>query len=347
MGSRSTGIALAAGVALSLSVAACGGSDSSGGGSSNSSASSASSSAGQSVGVMIKGLDNPFFAAMNDGVKAAGKSTQSKVQIQAAASLDDTSGQASKLEALIGQKMGCYVVNPTNLVQPLARVPDGTPVVNIDSPVGANAAKQAGLDISTYIGTDNVAAGGMAADTMADLVKGGGTIGVIGGVSGDATSVARVTGFTQGAKGRFKPLTTVAGDWDRAKALNAAEDLMRSNPDIKGFFAANDQMALGIAQAVKNAGKKGQIAIVGVDGIEDALKAVQAGDMSATVSQYPYTIGQLGVEACVAAAQGKKLPANVKAPVQVVTKANVAKAEQNFPEPVNAFADPFTALIGS
>ena len=350
MGSRSTGIALAAGVALSMGVAACGGSDSTSGGSSTSSAGSASSSAGQSVGVMIKGLDNPFFAAMNDGVKAAGKSTQSKVQIQAAASLDDTSGQASKLEALIGQKMGCYVVNPisqTNLVQPLARVPDGTPVVNIDSPVGANAAKQAGLDISTYIGTDNVAAGGMAADTMADLVKGGGTIGVIGGVSGDATSVARVTGFTQGAQGRFKALTTVAGDWDRAKALNAAEDLMRSNPDIKGFFAANDQMALGIAQAVKNAGKKGQIAIVGVDGIEDALKAVQAGDLSATVSQYPYTIGQLGVEACVAAAQGKKLPTNVKAPVQVVTKANVAKAEQNFPEPVNAFSDPFTALIGS
>jgi ABC-type sugar transport system substrate-binding protein len=350
MGStRSTGIALVAGVALSLTVAACGGSDNSSGSSSNG-GSSASSTGGKSVGVMIKGLDNPFFAAMNDGVKAAGKSTGSNVRVQAAASLDDTSGQASKLEALIGQKMSCYVVNPisqTNLVQPLARVPDGTPVVNIDSPVGANAAKQAGLDISTYIGTDNVAAGGMAADTMADLVKGGGTIGVIGGVSGDSTSVARVTGFTKGAQGRFKALTTVAGDWDRAKALNAAEDLMRSNPDIKGFFAANDQMALGIAQAVKNAGKKGQVAIVGVDGIQDALKAVQAGDMSATVSQYPYTIGQLGVEACVAAAQGKKLPANVKAPVQVVTKANVAKAEQKFPEPVNSFSDPFTALIGS
>jgi ABC-type sugar transport system substrate-binding protein len=341
---RNTAIALALGASLSLTVAACGGSDNGGG------STSSSTTADKSVGVMIKGLDNPFFAAMNDGVSAAAKSTGAKVRVQAAASLEDTSGQASKLEALIGQNMNCYVVNPisqTNLVQPLARVPDGTPVVNIDSPVGANAAKQAGLDISTYIGTDNAAAGGMAADTMADLVKGGGTIGVIGGVSGDSTSVARVTGFTSGAKGRFKPLTTVAADWDRAKALNAAEDLMRSNPDIKGFFAANDQMALGIAQAVKNAGKKGQIAIVGVDGIEDALKSIQAGDMSATVSQYPYTIGQLGVEACLAAAQGKKLPASVKAPVQVVTKSNAAKAEQKFPEPVNSYADPFAALIGS
>src|SRR3954470_20862561 len=335
-------IALTVGAALSLSAAACGGGDNGGSQASN-------GGSDQPVGVMIKGLDNPFFAAMNDGVKAAAKNNGTPVQIQAATSLNDTSGQATKLEALIGQNMSCYVVNPisqTNLVQPLARVPDGTPVVNIDSPVGTDAAKQAGLDISTYIGPANVAAGGMAADTMADLVQGG-KVGVIGGVSGDATSNARVQGFTEGAQGRFQPLKTVAGDWDRSKALSATEDLMRSNPDIKGFFAANDQMALGIAQAVKNAGKKGDIAIVGVDGIEDALKAIQAGDMSATVSQYPYTIGQLGVEACVAAAQGKKLPANVKAPVQVVTKENVAKAEQKFPEPVNSFSDPFTALIGS
>ena len=341
--SRTRGaIALAVGAALSMTVAACGGDDSGG--------AAATGSGGKSVGVMIKGLDNPFFAAMNDGVKAAASDTGADVQIQAAASLTDTSGQASKLEALIGQEMSCYVVNPisqTNLVQPLARVPDGTPVVNIDSPVGDEAANQAGLDISTYIGTDNVEAGGMAADTMADLLKGGGTVGVIGGVSGDATSNARVEGFTGGAKGRFEPLKTVAGDWDRAKALNAAEDLMRSNPDVKGFFAANDQMALGIAQAVKNAGKKGDIAIIGVDGIEDALAAVKSGDMSATVSQYPYTIGQLGVEACLAASQGKKLPADVKAPVQVVTSANVAKAEKKFPEPVEAYKNPFTALLGS
>jgi ABC-type sugar transport system substrate-binding protein len=344
MGKTRRAVVLAVGAALSLTIAACGGDEEGGGGAAS------NGEGGNSVGVMIKGLDNPFFAAMNDGVKAAAQETGADVQVQAAASLSDTSGQASKLEALIGQDMSCYVVNPitqTNLVQPLARVPEGTPVVNIDSPIGAEAAEQAGLKISTYIGTDNVEAGGMAADTMAGLLKGGGKVGVIGGVSGDATSNARVEGFTQGAEGRFEPLETVAGDWDRSKALNAAEDLMRANPDIKGFFAANDQMALGIAQAVKNAGKRGEIAIIGVDGIEDALKAVKAGDMSATVSQYPYTIGQLGVEACLAAAQGKQLPANVKAPVQVVTKDNVAKAQENFPEPVEAYESPFAALLGS
>ena len=335
---------MALAVGISVAVAACGISD-------EKSADSATAGGNEPVriGVMIKGLDNPFFAAMNDGVEAAAKADGADVEIQAAAGLADTSGQASKLEALIAQDFSCYVVNPisqTNLVQPLARVPDGTPVVNIDSPVGAGAAEQAGLTISTYIGTDNVKAGGLAADTMAELVSGG-KVGVIGGVSGDATSGARVEGFTSGADGRFEPLTTVAGDWDRAKALNAAEDLMRSNPGIEGFFAANDQMALGIAQAVRNAGKQGDIAIVGVDGIEDALKAIKAGGMSATVSQYPYTIGQLGVEACLAAAQGMQLPADIEAPVQVVTKDNVDVAEANFPEPVETYRSPFAGLLSN
>ena len=298
------------GVALSLTVAACGGSDSSSG--SSSSTSSASSSGGKSVGVMIKGLDNPFFAAMNDGVKAAGKSTKSNVRIQAAASLDDTSGQASKLEALIGQKMSCYVVNPisqTNLVQPLARVPDGTPVVNIDSPVGANAAKQAGLDISTYIGTDNVAAGGMAAETMAGLVKDGGTVALIGGMSGDATSVAR-SRLHKGASGGFDAAHDRGRDWDRAKALNAAEDLLRVEPRYQGLLRRERPDGARHRAGRQERGQKGQIAIVGVDGIEDALKAVQARRPVGDRLPVPVHDRPAGVEACVAAAQGKKLPAD-------------------------------------
>jgi ABC-type sugar transport system substrate-binding protein len=121
----------------------------------------------------------------------------------------------------------------------------------------------------------------------------------------------------------------------------AARALLRSNPGVAGFFAANDQMALGIARAVDDAGRQGQAAVVGVDGIEQALKAIQRGAMSATVSQYPYTIGQLGVEACLAAIRDEPLPAKVDAPVQVVTRENVARAQSNFPRPVERFDDPF------
>ena len=77
-----------------------------------------------------------------------------------------------------------------------------------------------------------------------------------------------------------------------------------------------------------------------------ALGAVQHGEMSATVSQYPYTIGRLGVEACLAAASGKSLPGHVDAPIQVVTRRNVARAEEKFPQPVQPFESPFASLLG-
>jgi ABC-type sugar transport system substrate-binding protein len=333
-------------VAVALGAAGCGddeeGGAAAGGG-------EASSGAPARIGAVIKGLDNPFFATMDQGIRTTGRERGAEVEVQAAAGIDDTSGQASRLEALVGQDFGCYLVNPiseTNLVQPLARVPDGTPIVNIDLPVGGEAAEQAGLEIATYIGTDNVAAGRLAAETMAELVDEGATIGMIGGIAGDPTSAARIRGFTEGAEGVLEPLETVAGNWERQRALTAAEDILRANPDLAGFFAANDQMALGIAQAVRSAGRGDDVEVIGVDGIEDALQAIERGTMTATVSQYPYTIGQLGVEACLAAARGERLPARVDAPVQVVTRENVARAQENFPEPVEEFENPFAELLG-
>ena len=67
-------------------------------------------------------------------------------------------------------------------------------------------------------------------------------------------------------------------------------------------------MGLGIARAVANANKTGEIAVISVDGNKDALEAVEAGELTATVAQYPYAIGSMGVQACQAAAAGKKLP---------------------------------------
>jgi ABC-type sugar transport system substrate-binding protein len=299
---------------------------------------------GARVGVVIKGLDNPFFAAMKQGVEAAARERHADVQVSAATGLDDTSGQAAKLEALLEQNLDCYVVNPisqSNLINALSHVPHGVPIVNVDSPVGADDARALGIKISTYIGTDNEAAGKLAAETMARLVGEGAPVGLIGGISGDATSAARLDGFSRGARGHFEPLDAVSADWDEHKAMLAARALLRRHPGIAGIFTANDQMGLGAARAVTQAGRKGGVAVVGVDGIEEALAAVQRGAMSATVSQYPYTIGVLGVQACLAAAAGKSLPRRVDAPVHVITKQNVARAQAKFPEPVEPFAGPF------
>jgi ribose transport system substrate-binding protein len=297
---------------------------------------------------VIKGLDNPFFATMRDGLVATAGRHNARITVAAATGLQDTAGQASTLESLATQPAACYVVNPidrSNLIQPLSHVAGGTPIVNIDSPVDTTAARAVGVAITSYIGTDNVAAGRLAADAMARFVARAATVAVIAGIPGDATSEARTRGFIAGARGRFEVVQTIAADFDRRRARLAAAELLRAAKPVHGFFAVNDQMALGIAEAVRAVGSSGKVAVIGMDGIREALAAVKSGSLSATVAQYPYTIGQLGVEACLAAIRRNAVPATVDAPVQLITTQNVARAQANFPRPAESFNDPFATRL--
>jgi ABC-type sugar transport system substrate-binding protein len=320
--------------ALALVVTSCGG--------------HRSSSESENVAAVIKPLDNPFFATMRDGLVSTARRQGTRISVQAAADLQDTAGQASDLESLADDRAACYIVNPideTNLVSSLGDIAAGTPIVNIDSPVDRAAAKAVGVQITTYIGTDNVLAGRMAADAMAVRVPDGARVAVIAGIPGDAGSAARTQGFMQGARGRFEVIDTVAADFDRTRAHDAAVDLIRGKGRLDGIFAVNDQMALGVADAVSVAGQSEKLAVIGMDGIPEALAAVRRGDLSATVAQYPFTIGQLGVEACLAATRGKTIPATVRAPIQLVTERNVVRAQLHLPRPVERFEDPLASLL--
>ncbi len=304
----------------------------------------------QPVAAVIKGLDNPFFQTMQQGIEDQAKTAGTTVTVQAANSLNDTTGQADKVQALAGQNYGCFIINPitqTNLVQPLVQVANaGKHIVNIDSPISKEAAQTANLKLSTYIGTDNVSAGRLAAEEMARLLPNGGDVALIGGVSGDATSQARLEGFQQGIPNNIRIVQTVSADWERQKALTAAGDILRARPDLKGFFVANDDMGLGVVRALADGGQQSQVKVISVDGLQDAIKAVQQGTLSATVAQYPYAIGAMGMDACRAAIAGETLPQDVTAPVAVVNRSNADQALQSFPKPFSDYENPFADLLG-
>ncbi|PTT20714.1 MULTISPECIES: substrate-binding domain-containing protein [Microbacterium] len=325
--------------ALAISLAGC----------SSPAASTAGGSGSSSIAAVIKGLDNPFFQAMQDGITDTASTDGVNVSVQAAADTADTTGQADKLTTLAGQDMGCFIINPisgTNLVQALAPIAaKGTPVVNIDQPLDADAASAAGVTPATYIGTDNEAAGGKAGEFVAGKVAAGAKVAIIGGVAGNVTSAARIDGFKAAASG-LEVVQEEAADWKRELALTKATDIIAANPDIAAFFAANDDMGLGIVKAVENAGKTGQIVVVSVDGNKDALESVAAGGLSATVAQYPFAIGQLGVQACEVAVKGGTLPSNVESPTALVTEQNASDAIAKFPQPFEEFTNPLADLLG-
>jgi len=298
------------------------------------------------VGVVLKALDNPFFVAMYEGVSAEAGRRGVDASVRAVKTNADLVGQAALVRGLIAGKKDCYVVNPiaaTNLVAAL-RGAKG-PVINIDSPIDPTAARRAGVRIRSFIGTNDFEAGRMAAATMVSLLHGTGTVVLLGGYPDSVNSRHRLSGFERGIGGtRVRAIARVDADYDRAKAEVAAERFIDRYPRLSGFFAVNDEMALGVGDAVRATGKTG-LAIIGVDGISEALDAVSEGTINATVSQYPYVMGQMAIEACVAAARGARLPGRVDAPIAVVTKANVAHASASFPRPFVAYSDPFAGLV--
>lgn len=302
------------------------------------------------IAAVIKGLDNPFFQAMRKGIEDVSAASAVSTTVQSAIAITDTTGQADRLSGLAGQDYSCYIVNPisgTNLVQGIAQLAaSGKTIVNIDSPVDPAAARAADARIATYIGTDNIAAGVLAARQLVRLLPpAGGNVAVIGGIPGDVTSGNRIQGFMSAVGPGLAVVQTVAADWDRQQALTQATNVLAAHPNVAGFFAANDDMGLGVARAIANAGKTGQIQVVSVDGNPDALTAVRSGDLAATVAQYPYAIGEMGVDACRAAASGATLPAKVDAPVALITKDNVDRAIAAAPRPFTSYLNPFPALI--
>ncbi|MGB9183917.1 MAG: substrate-binding domain-containing protein [Solirubrobacteraceae bacterium] len=299
------------------------------------------------IGFLLKALDNPFFVAIYAGASSEAVRLNVRLTIRSVTSSNDLQGEAAQLRALVARGADCYVVNPstaTNLVDALRGV--RRPVVNVDSPIDPAAAKRAGVRIQAYIGTDDFVAGRLAGSRMATLLGGAGDVALIGGQAGSINGVRRLSGFDAGIEGsRLRVVARASADYDRTKAQIATEQILQAHPGISGFFAANDLMALGIADAVSAAGKAGQIKVIGVDGSSAALDAIRAGSMAASVSQYPYIMGQMAVQACAAAAHGAILPAAVYAPIAVITNGNVASAIAAFPSPLQRYSDPFPRLL--
>lgn len=303
------------------------------------------STAGNQIAFVIKPLDNPYFGAMGDGAKAAAKAAGVTLTIVAASSVTDTAGQANQLRSLVSSgKYGCYVLNPTsptNLLRNLVPVSKAkTPIVNIDLPIDLKAAKQNGVTITSYLGTNNVTAGEAGGKEMAKLLLKGSQVALIGGLPADPGSLARLGGFRKAVAAKLKVVQYVAANADPATALADSAQIMRAHPDVRGFFTVSGTMSVAIEKAVAEAGKLKTVKVIGVDGIPAQLQQVEKGLQAAAVEQFPYLMGAQGVAGCVAAMKGKKIPSNVPTPVLVVTKATAAAALKAYPAPPKFFKVP-------
>lgn len=299
---------------------------------------------GGKIAFVIKPLDNTYFGAMAEGAQAAADDAGVELTIVAAENVTDDSGQATKLNSLVTAGYDCYVVNPTsqtNLITGLVPVSEaGTPIVNLDLPIDLDAASDAGVDVTTYVGTNNETAGAAGGEAMLSLVDEGAQVALIGGLVADPGNIARLAGFEEAVEGKLDITQTVAADFDKAKAKSAAATILIANPDIAGFFTPSGDMAMGIQQAVAEAGKAGEVAVVGIDGTQEQLQDIVDGGQPAAIEQFPYLMGVQSVQACVAAMDGADIPSTVETPVLIVNADNAQAALDAFPAPPEGFEVP-------
>jgi D-allose transport system substrate-binding protein len=280
-------------------------------------------------GVLLKTLSNPFWGAMEQGIEEGTKEAGVEYFLQAVESDQAAEPQLNTCNTMLERKPAVMItaaINSTILLPCLKQATDmGIPVIDLDANLDHEIAAKAGVKVAFTIGSDNTAAGAKGADFMAEKLgkDASGSILVIEGLAGNITGQKRAKGFAdQLAKvaPNLKIVASLPGDWDRQKAANITNDTLTANPDLLGIFCANDTMALGAVESVYAAGKGGDVVVIGVDGNTDAVKAIKAGRLTASVAQLPYLVGKQAVEKAKALLDGQPVDQFTYVQTLVLTK---------------------------
>lgn len=276
---------------------------------------------------VTKTLINEFWQDVAAGVKAEAGKHGIAVDVQAAKDESSMIEQLNLAQTVLAQKPNALLLSPqsdSNLVPVVQAAREANiPTIIIDD------ARTEGA--STYIGTDQVAIGGKAAAFLADLYPDGAKVAQIEGAAGSPNARMRIQGFKEELANHpnLELVASQPGNWDRLTALNATSNILRQHPDLGGVYANNDGMALGVVEAVTSASSLDKVAVVGTDGIREAKRSVGDGQMRATVAEFPFEEGQLGVQMALRLLACQGIPPWVVSPQAVITKDNVGE----FPDP--------------
>jgi ribose transport system substrate-binding protein len=324
-----------------LFMAACGGSGSSSGGSGGGASSSAApppssavqstalesklgpvpQSDGMKVSYVAKTLINEYWQDVKSGAEGEAKQMGIGISVQASKDESSLTDQLDLGRTVLSKKPDALLLSPQSdsnmqsVIQDAKR--QGIPTIVL------NDARTEGTDV--YVGPDQEKVGQDAAAYVLKSLPGGGDVAQIEGQAGSPNARLRIQGFKKGVAGSGGKLKLVASqpaDWDRLKALEAATNILRANPNVKAFYANNDTMALGVVEAVKKSGKKG-IVIVGTDGIRQARSSIKNGGLTATIAESPCTEGKLGVQIAARLKAKQKVPAWVLSPTKTIDTKNV------------------------
>ena len=265
------------------------------------------------VGLAVSTQNNPFFVTLVEGAKqeAAGQG----IELTVVDAGDDVVKQASDIEDLVSKKVRVIIVNPvdSSAIAPAvaAAKKAGIAVISVDRAV-------IGESVACQIASDNVAGAKMAGEYLLQLTGSTADIAELQGIPGSSAAIDRGKGFHEAVDGKANVVASLTANFNRVEGMSVTENILQGNPNIKGIFAHNDEMALGALEAAAAAGKN--IVIVGFDATDDALTAVKDGRMAATVAQLPAEMGKTAVQTALKLMRGESVEASIPVTVTLITK---------------------------
>lgn len=260
---------------LALSVAGCGGDSddnaSDGGG------------GGGTLAIVTVDPSNPYWKAEVDTAEDVAKDLGYSTTTSAHG--NDPDEQNTIIETAINDEVDGILLDPAGADESIAAIQKAVdadiPVVLINAEISETGLAKA------QVVSNNAQGATVGAEAWAEAMDYKGTYVELFGNPSDNNAQVRSDGYKQ-VLSQYPDLKKVGmeiANWDRQEGQEKMEALLAKNPDIDGVISGNDEMALGAINALKDEGKLDQVTVLGFDGNPDAIKAVQAGEMVASVVQ--------------------------------------------------------------
>jgi ribose transport system substrate-binding protein len=270
------------------------------------------------IAVFTKNLTNPAYEAFRIAADKVADTTGVKIQHYVPKQPDNVDEQKAMVEQALKDRPDAVIFIPVDdvaMVDSVKKLNDAKiPVVLVSNPLPGS--------FVTYVGADDFEIGYREAKYLFENLGGKGKIVVIEGVPVAPTNRERVRGYKRAFAGfpGIEVLASGVGNYQQPEAKRVMAKFLVDYPQIDAVLSANDGMALGALEALKEANRTA--VVIGINGILPAVKLIGTGALLASVDFNMFKIGCVATRAAVRHIKGEPLPEQILLPAEIIDKTN-------------------------
>lgn len=273
----------------------------------------------------VEDSTNDFWKALILGTKMAAKEYNADIEIKAPAEENDIERQNELLKEAISEEPDAILFSPSSFTESNDLLKEakekGIRISFIDS-----YTEEKVQDLT--VATDNLEAGEKLGKFAATLLDPDDQIAIVAHVKGVSTAVEREEGFRKGLGDLAKNIVEVVYcDSQYEKSRKLTQELMEKYPNLKMVAGMNEYSSVGAARAVKAAGAKDRIQVVGVDSSQEAVQLMENGVFKGLVVQKAFKMGYIGVKETILMLRGKSYEKDINSGCELVTPDNMYDSE--------------------